>query len=87
MRRQDKAFKNCTKSVTTYKVNRRRESNLDKCLSFLNLQKEGPSKKLLVICITVIVQGLRRIKLFEYENLLLLKPPQITRSNIKDCDH
>ena len=32
-------------------------------------------------------QGLRAIKIFEYENLLLLKPPQITRSNIEHCDH
>ena len=29
----------------------------------------------------------KTIKIFEYKNLLLLKPPQITRSNIEHCDH
>ena len=29
----------------------------------------------------------KTIKIFDYENLLLLKPPKITRSNIEDCDH
>ena len=31
--------------------------------------------------------AIRTIKTFQYENLLLLKPPQITRSNIKHCNH
>ena len=29
----------------------------------------------------------KTIEIFDYENLLLLKPPKITRSNIEDCDH
>ena len=30
--------------------------------------------------------AIRTIKIFEYENLLLLKPPKITRSNIEHCN-
>ena len=42
-------------------------------------QRKG---KVATTCLTI-----RIIKIFEYKNLLLLKPPQITRSNIKHWDH
>ena len=31
--------------------------------------------------------AIRTIKIFEYEDLLLLKPPKITKNNIKHCNH
>ena len=36
---------------------------------------------------TTYLKGLRTIKIFQYKNLLLLKPPQITRSGIQHCNH
>ena len=36
---------------------------------------------------TTYLKGLRTIKIFQYKNLLLLKPPQITRSGIQHCYH
>ena len=36
---------------------------------------------------TTYLKGLKMIKIFQYKNLLLLKPPQITRSGIQHCKH
>ena len=36
---------------------------------------------------TTFLKGLRKIKTFQYKNLLLLKPPQIARSAIQHCNH
>ena len=36
---------------------------------------------------TTYLKGLRTIKIFQYKKLLLLKPPQITRSGIQHCNH
>ena len=33
------------------------------------------------------LKGLRTIKIFQYKNLLLLKPPKITISGIQHCNH
>ena len=35
---------------------------------------------------TSYLQGLRTIKMFQYKNLLLLNPPQITRKGIQYCN-
>ena len=36
---------------------------------------------------TTYLKGLRTIKIFQYKNLLLLKPPQITKNGIQHCNH
>ena len=36
---------------------------------------------------TTYLKGLRIIKIFKYKNLLLLKPPQITRGGIQQGNH
>ena len=36
---------------------------------------------------TSYLKGLRTIKIFQYKNLVLLKPPQITRNGIQHCNH
>ena len=51
--------------------------------SFLNLCLRQCNGKVA----TTYLKGLRTIKIFQYKNLLLLKPPQITRSGIQHCNH
>ena len=36
---------------------------------------------------TTYLKGLRTIKIFQYKDLLLLKPPQVTRSGIEHWNH
>ena len=51
--------------------------------SFLNLCLRQCNGKVA----TTYLKGLRTIKIFQYKNLLLLKPSQITRSGIQHCNH
>ena len=39
------------------------------------------------VAITYIAIRTKTIKIFEYENFLLIKTPQITRCSIEHCDH
>ena len=62
----------------------------DSCLVF-----SGSAFPYLILCpkqckrnvAVTYLKGLKTIKIFQYKNLLLLKPPQITRSVIQHCNH